>query len=84
MDVNGLYLLVGGFKHVFFYFPFHKKRMSSFPLTFTPSFFKMVIAPPTSLGFLMRYNPVTNHESLIFFPFYRRRRADPNQRGVGD
>ena len=26
-------------------FPFHKKGMSSFPLTFTPSFFKMVTAP---------------------------------------
>jgi hypothetical protein len=26
-------------------FPFHKKGMSSFPLTFSPSFFKMVIAP---------------------------------------
>jgi len=33
--------LVGGFKHEF-HFPFHKKGMeSSFPLTFTPSFFKM-------------------------------------------
>ena len=33
--------MVGGFKHVE-HVPFHKKGMSSFPLTLPPSFFKMV------------------------------------------
>ena len=40
--------LVGGFKHEF-YFPFHLWDVIPTPLTFTPSFFKMVIAPPTSI-----------------------------------
>jgi len=42
--------LVGGFKHEF-YFPFHKKGMSSFPLTFTHSIIFQrgwVGQPPTS------------------------------------
>jgi len=44
---NNPYRLV--VSNIFFNFPFHKKAMSSFPLTFTPSFFKMgTFAPPTS------------------------------------
>ena len=41
---NSEYMLVGGFKHVLFSIIY---EMSSFPLTFI--FFKMVIAPPTSI-----------------------------------
>jgi hypothetical protein len=38
-------ILVGGFKHVE-HFPFHKKGMSSFPLTLTPSFFRLLHHQP--------------------------------------
>jgi hypothetical protein len=41
--------LVGGFKHGFD-FPFHIWDVIRNPLTFTPSFFKTVIASPTSSG----------------------------------
>ena len=71
MNVNGLYLLVGGFKPWNFIFHFIKKGCHPEPIDFHSIIFQDgEIAPPTSLGFLMRYNrynPVSNHESLIFF-----------------
>jgi len=47
-------------------FMFHNiYGMSSFPLTFTPSFFKMVIAPPTSNG-IVNHGLVMNEILVVY------------------